>query len=76
VVEFFRRHEGLAPTTRDGQVEIPIRSKEEGLGYLDALRSSGIPWGGFTVERDTLEDVFVRLVGRMDDGVLKSEGEA
>ena len=76
VAEFFRGREGVAPTVRDGQVEVPIRSKEEGLGYLDALRSSGIPWGGFTVERDTLEDVFVRLVGRMDDGVLKSEGAA
>ncbi|EQD53951.1 ABC transporter ATP binding protein, partial [mine drainage metagenome] len=73
VAEFFRSREGVHPTIRDGHVEIPIQTKEEGLGYLDALRSSGIPWDGFTVEQDTLEDVFIRLVGRMDDGVLKSE---
>jgi len=73
VAEFFRTTLKVRPTIREGQLEIPISSKEEGLSYLDSLRESGLPWDGFTVERDTLEDVFIRLVGQMDDGVLKSE---
>ncbi|EQD51690.1 ABC transporter ATP binding protein, partial [mine drainage metagenome] len=35
VAEFFRSREGVHPTIRDGHVEIPIQTKEEGLGYLD-----------------------------------------
>jgi hypothetical protein len=44
------------------------------LTVLTAVDRSGIPWTGFGTRRDTLEDVFVRLVGRMDEGVLKPDG--
>ena len=40
---------------------------------LDAVNASGIPWSAFGTVRDTLDDVFVHLVGRMDEGVLKAE---
>ncbi|MGI0140806.1 MAG: ABC transporter ATP-binding protein [Thermoplasmata archaeon] len=55
-----------------GHVEIVLRAQSETLPILTAIDQSGIPWSNLATVRDTLEDVFVRLVGRMDDGVLKS----
>ncbi len=55
-----------------GRVEIVLQTREDAIAILDALRASGLAWVSFSTERDTLEDVFVRLVGQMDDGVLKS----
>lgn len=56
-----------------GKIEVEMRGKGDALPVLSAVEASGIAWSGFATRRDTLEDVFVRLVGRMDDGVLKSE---
>ena len=55
----------------NGHVDITLRSKSDAVSVLAAVEASGIPWSGFTTVRDNLEDVFVRLVGRMDEGVLK-----
>ncbi len=57
-----------------GTVEIEYRSKQEVLALIGAIESSGIPWTGLSTRSDTLEDVFVSLVGRMDDGVLHPPG--
>ncbi len=64
---------GIPAEIHDGKVEVPLRAKGDALRVLNAVASSGIPWEGFTTAQDTLEDVFVRLVGQMDDGALKSE---
>ena len=66
----------LPVRTHDGRVEIEIRDKQDIYRVLVAIERSGLPWSGFSTEEDTLEDVFVALVGRMDDGVLKSRGAA
>ncbi len=55
-----------------GRVEVTLQTREDAIAILDSLQASGLPWASFSTERDTLEDVFVRLVGRMDEGVLKS----
>jgi ABC-2 type transport system ATP-binding protein len=55
-----------------GHVDITMSSKSDAIAILASIEASGLPWSGFTTVRDTLEDVFVRLVGRMDDGVLKT----
>jgi ABC-2 type transport system ATP-binding protein len=55
-----------------GRVEIQMRDKSDALSVLQAIETSGLPWTGFATVTDTLEDVFVGLVGRMDEGVLKS----
>lgn len=54
-----------------GHVDIVLDSKSDAVAILSAIESSGLPWSGFSTVRDTLEDVFVHLVGRMDEGVLK-----
>jgi ABC-2 type transport system ATP-binding protein len=59
-----------------GRVEIQMRDKSDALSVLQAIETSGLPWTGFATVTDTLEDVFVGLVGRMDEGVLKSGAPA
>jgi ABC-type multidrug transport system ATPase subunit len=70
---YLRHKLGVAVTSEDGRVEIELGRKEDALRLLFALDASGLPWDSFATEQDTLEDVFVRLVGRMDEGALKSE---
>jgi ABC-2 type transport system ATP-binding protein len=60
-------------SVHDGQLEVEMRDKSEALKVLTVVQSSGLPWQGFATRRDTLEDIFVRLVGRMDEGKLKTE---
>lgn len=63
----------LRVSQEDHHVDIEIRGKSDVREVLSHLEESGLAWEQFTVVRDTLEDVFVRLVGQMDEGVLKSE---
>jgi ABC-2 type transport system ATP-binding protein len=58
----------------DGHVEVEFRTRQEVLQILTAAEQAGLPWEGFSTRTDTLEDVFVALVGRMDDGVLHPSG--
>ncbi len=67
---------GIPASAEDGRVEIELHSKEDALKVLSTIDASGIPWHGFETRHDTLEDVFVRLVGQMDEGALRSEGSA
>ncbi|HYK94212.1 MAG TPA: ABC transporter ATP-binding protein [Thermoplasmata archaeon] len=60
----------------DGRVEVPLADKHDALRVLATIDRSGLPWTRFAMEKDTLEDVFVSMVGRMDDGVLKAEGSS
>jgi ABC-2 type transport system ATP-binding protein len=54
-------------------VEVELRRKEDTLQVLSLLEAGQMGWDHLSVARDTLEDVFVRMVGRMDDGVIKTE---
>ena len=74
LAEALRRAVDLEVRAEDGRIEIPFRDKSDVLKVLVAMERSGLPWSGFATEEDTLEDVFVSLVGRMDEGVLKASG--
>ena len=56
-----------------GRVEVEIGDRHDALRILNTIEGSGLPWESFETRQDTLEDVFVRLVGQMDEGALKSE---
>ena len=64
---------GLTVQRGNGAVEIELRSKAEALRILDAVASSGLEWKSFSTRSDTLEDVFIRLVGRLEDGTIHEE---
>ncbi|HYA70438.1 MAG TPA: ABC transporter ATP-binding protein [Thermoplasmata archaeon] len=65
---------GASAVIEDGKVSVTLRDKGDALKILTAIEESGLPWTTFTTTKDTLEDVFVRLVGQMDEGALKTEG--
>jgi ABC-2 type transport system ATP-binding protein len=64
---------GAAAVMEDGRVSVTLADKGDALKVLTAIEASGLPWSSFTTTQDTLDDVFVRLVGQMDEGALKSE---
>jgi ABC-2 type transport system ATP-binding protein len=76
LAEYLRGHVGLPVTVADGRVDVELARPGDALRVLAAADASGVPWTHFETVQDTLEDVFVRLVGQMDDGALKSEGAA
>ncbi len=73
LASYLKRATALPVESADHAVDVEIARPGDAQVVFDALAKGGVPWGRFTVERDTLEDVFVRAVGQMDDGVLKSE---
>ena len=64
---------GLTVERGNGAVEIELRSKGEALRILETVASSGLRWESFSTRSDTLEDVFIRLVGRLEDGTVHVE---
>ncbi len=70
LADYLRTHAGVPAEAVDGHVEVPLRDKADALRILSAAQASGLRWDGFTTARDTLEDVFVRLVGQIEDGAL------
>ena len=53
----------------DGLVVIRLKNKNDALVALKAIEESGADWADLSTHRDSLEDIFVRLVGeRPDDG--------
>jgi ABC-2 type transport system ATP-binding protein len=73
LADYLRSTLGVVTEAHDGRVEVSLASNRDAVRILNAVESSGIPWSGFVTRSDTLEDVFVRLVGPMDDGALKPE---
>jgi ABC-2 type transport system ATP-binding protein len=74
LAEYLRPRLGLPVTVADGRVDVELAQKSDALRVLSAVEASGLPWQEFSAARDTLEDVFVRLVGQMDDGALQTDG--
>lgn len=69
---------GLPLSQTDGSVEVELRSKNDALPILQAVSTSGLRWESFSTVTDSLEDVFIRLVGRVEDAGAPSPpvGEA
>jgi ABC-2 type transport system ATP-binding protein len=76
LAEYLGPRLGLPVTVADGRVEVELHQKTDALRVLSAVEASGLPWQNFATAQDTLEDVFIRLVGQMDEGTLKTEGAA
>ena len=70
---YLGRELGVSARAETGHVEVELGDKHDALRVLAAVDRSGLPWDRVATEEETLEDVFVRLVGQMDEGTLKSE---
>ena len=55
-------------SSSDGDVvSVKLKSKEDALTALKAIEESGIPWSDLATRRDSLEDIFIRMVGESPD---------
>lgn len=70
---YLQSHLSVPAVADNGRVSVEVGDKRDALRILSAIDASGLPWESFETAQDTLEDVFVRLVGQMDDGALKQE---
>ncbi|HLY77620.1 MAG TPA: ABC transporter ATP-binding protein [Thermoplasmata archaeon] len=65
-----RRAVGLPVEVVDGGVTVELHAKGDALRILSWLDSSGYSYRSFSTAQDTLEDVFLRLVGLSDSRSL------
>lgn len=54
------------------QIDITIHDKNDALKAIRLLEESGIDWSDLSTERDSLEDIFIKLVGTIDEGGSKA----
>ncbi len=73
LAEVLRGELGVTVRADAGQVEVDLADQHDTLRVLSAIDRSGLPWDHASIDSDTLEDVFVRLVGTMDEGSLRAE---
>jgi ABC-2 type transport system ATP-binding protein len=67
---------GFPANQEDGAVEVALRSRDDALRILEAISASGLHWESFSTEQDTLEDVFIQMVGRLEDGTVRGSAPA
>lgn len=73
---YVKTHSDLSPEyDGKGLISIPMNQKHDALVALTAIEQSGLGWGDLHMRRDSLDDVFVKLVrGTMDEhGEIKAE---
>ena len=58
---------GLPLTQTDEEVEVELHSKNDALPILQTVSTSGLRWESFSTVNDSLEDVFIRMVGHLED---------
>jgi len=76
LAQLLERELGVSARAEGGHVLVELADKHDVIRVLTAIDRSGLPWDRVATEEETLEDVFVRLVGQMDEGTLKSEAPA
>ncbi len=53
------------PVEFDGEnlISLHIKRKEDVVAAVEAIQGSGLDWSDLRTKRDSLEDIFVKLVG-------------
>ena len=67
LIALLEREVGAGLKVQDGTVIVPIQQKGVLLRALEAVDRSGLPWPEINTERDTLENVFISMVGELDE---------
>jgi ABC-2 type transport system ATP-binding protein len=68
LADYLKKNTGLDVVYADGSVTVTLTKKEDTLTVLEAIGRSGQNWSDLTVRNDSLEDVFVKLIGsKMSD---------
>ena len=76
LAEYLKSNTGLNVEYSDGIVTVSLKRKEDMITVLETIQRSGLGWSDLTVRNDSLEDVFVKLVGsKINDEGLASESK-
>jgi len=68
MADYIRTNTDLDARFNNGMIVIPLRLKTDALTALGAAAQSKLEWGTIRTQRDSLEDVFIKLVsGAMDE---------
>lgn len=55
-----------------GEISIPLKKKIDALAALAAAEQSGLDWGDIQTRRDSLDDVFIKLVSEIPEQLEES----
>lgn len=67
VAQKIRSATGLRCTVDDGNMSVEIRTNSDIPGILEIVRSSGVELSTLQLREETLEDVFLKMVGRVEE---------
>jgi ABC-2 type transport system ATP-binding protein len=70
LAEPLRRQVGLPVEVENGTISIELHAKGDALRILSWIDASGYAYSSFSTAQDTLEDVFLRLVGSSEHSAL------
>jgi ABC-2 type transport system ATP-binding protein len=70
LADHVRQETGFDVSYEKGLVSVKLRGKSEAVMALSSIDQSGLPWTDLRTRQDSLEDIFVRLVG----GTIEDEG--
>jgi ABC-2 type transport system ATP-binding protein len=72
---YLRQNTKLSVEYSSGKVSIILEQEHDALMALGSIAESGIPWSDLTTKRDSLEDIFIRMVGESMAKDGKGTGE-
>ena len=77
LADYIKENTDLKVEYRKGMISIPLKQKIDALAALAAAEQSTLDWGEIHTRRDSLDDVFIKLVsGRVDEhGEIIAEGK-
>jgi len=70
LADFVRNETRLNVSFENGLVSVELRDKSDAVVALSTIDRSGLPWSDLRTRQDSLEDIFIRLVG----GTIGEEG--
>ena len=78
LADYIKGNTELTVEYREGIISIPLKQKIDALAALAAAEQSKLDWGEIRTRRDSLDDVFVRLVsGEVDEsGEIKVDSKS
>ncbi len=85
LADYVREKTGFDVTYDAGNVSVRLRDKRDAVIALASIDQSGLPWKDLRTRHDSLEDIFVKLVGgsleeggtikRSSDKIVPSPGD-
>jgi len=73
LADYLRNETDLKVEYSDGTVAVQLKAPHDAVVALNAIDQSGIEWRSLRTREDTLDDVFVRMVGEQENGGMKND---